>query len=296
MGLPPLNSLRVFETVARLGHLGAAAAELHVTPGAVSQQIRALQINLGVELFHKQGRHLVLTPSGLVLQRAVARGIEEISQGVRQVLTEVQVAAPDTVLTISTEPVLGTSWLLPKLFAFRAQHPNIHLRVITASTASEVDWKKADIALLYASPPWEGLWWRPLRRLHMFPVCCPQLLPQVRQPADLTNQRLLHEDDGALWRRWLVAARVPYPGDADVFIQSFPMALQAARDGYGVALSDEFNSHRDLAEGRLVRPFTLQVPGGLDYYCLSLEERRELPEVVQLIDWLIEEAGRDVCL
>ncbi|ROM82898.1 LysR family transcriptional regulator [Pseudomonas brassicacearum] len=294
MILPPLNSLRMFEVVARLGHLGAAAAELHVTPGAVSQQIRALQNNLGVELFQKQGRHLVLTPSGLVLQRAVARGMGEIGQGVRQVLTEVQAAEPFTVVTICTEPVLGTTWLLPKLFAFHSQHPKIRLRVITASAASEVDWKKADIALLYASPPWEGLWWRPLRSLNMFPVCCPQLLPHVRQPADLTNQRLLHEDDGMLWRRWLVAARVPYPGDADVFIQSFPMALQAARDGYGVALSDEFNSHRDLADGRLVRPFNLQVPAGLGYYCLSLEERRELPQVVQLIDWLTEEAGRDI--
>ncbi len=294
MSLPPLNSLRAFEAVARLGHVGAAAAELHVTPGAVSQQIRALQSNLGVELFHKQGRHLVLSSAGQVLQRAVAKGMAEIGQGVHQVLNEVQAAAPAVVLTISTEPVLGMSWLLPKLFAFRAQHPHIRLRVITATKASEVDWKKADVALLYDSPPWEGLWWRPLRSLHMFPVCCPQLLPQLRQPADVVSQRLLHEDDGTLWRRWLVAARVPYPGDADVFIQSFPMALQAARDGYGVALSDEFNSHQDLEEGRLVRPFGLKVPAGLDYYCLSLQERREAPQVVQFIDWLMEEARREV--
>ncbi|MCY1274236.1 Glycine cleavage system transcriptional activator [compost metagenome] len=297
MNLPPLNAFRVFETVARLGHVGAAAAELHVTPGAVSQQIRSLQSSLGVELFTRQGRHLVLTQAGLTLHGAVARGMREIGEGVRQVVSELQQAAPPLLLTISTEPVFGASWLLPRLFAFRAEHPHIRLRVISAARAAEVDWKKADIALLYDAPPWDGLWWRPLRSLHMFPVCCPQLLhgPNgLRQPADLVHHRLLHEDDGTLWRRWLVEARVPYPGDADVHIESFGIALQAARDGYGVALSDEFNSYRDLEEGRLVRPFALKVPAGLDYYCLSLEERRNVPEVAQLIDWLMDQAARDL--
>ena len=128
------------------------------------------------------------------------------------------------------------------------------------------DWREYEIAnhvpTAAAMPPLGRPLVASVAQLNIFPVCCLQLLPHVRQPADLTNQRLLHEDDGMLWRRWLVAARVPYPGDADVFIQSFPMALQAARDCYGVALSNELNSHRDLADGRLVRPFNLQVLAG----------------------------------
>lgn len=296
MPIPALNNLRVFESVARLGHMGAAAAELHITPGAVSQQIKSLQSSLGVQLFNRQGRHLVLTPAGLSLHRSVAKGMEEISEGLRHAISQSQQALPTTTLTISTEPVFGASWLLPRLFAFKAAHPHIRLRIIEASHASEVDWRRADVALLYAAPPWEGLWWRPLRNLHMFPVCSPRLLQgrnALRQPYDLVHQRLLHEDDGTLWRRWLLEARVPYPGDSDLQIESFSMALQAACDGYGVALSDEFNSRRDLDQGLLVRPFALAVPAGLGYFCLCPEEQRHVPDVVCLIDWLIDSASLD---
>ncbi|WP_149086513.1 LysR substrate-binding domain-containing protein [Pseudomonas prosekii] len=291
MSLPPLHAFRVFECVARLGHVGAAAAELHVTPGAVSQQLKLLQSSLGIDLFYRQGRHLVLTESGLALQRSVARGMHEITEGVR-LLSEEHFQAPSVkVLTISTEPIFGASWLMPRLFAFRAEHPHIHLRVISADDPSEVDWRRADIAVLYNAPIWEGFWWRPLQTLHMFPVCCPQLLRgqhALKQPADLIHHRLLHEDDGTQWRRWLFEARLPYPGDADVHFEDFGIALQAARDGYGVALSDEINSSRDLEEGRLVQPFSLKVPAGMDYFCICKEESRGVPEIVLLVDWLIE--------
>jgi LysR family glycine cleavage system transcriptional activator len=293
MALPPLHAFRVFECVARLGHVGAAAAELHVTAGAVSQQIRALQGSLGIELFYKQGRHLMLTERGLALQRSVARGIGEITEGVRQISEAHFQESAAKVLTISTEPVFGASWLMPKLFAFRAEHPHIHLRVITADDISEVDWRRADIAVLYDVPNWEGFWWRPLQTLHMFPVCCPQLLRgphALKQPSDLIHHRLLHEDDGTQWRRWLLEARLPYPGDADLHLEDLGIALQAARDGYGVALSDEINSSRDLDEGRLVQPFALKVPTGMDYFCICNEESRDVPEIALLIDWLIEQA------
>ncbi|HHH9444638.1 TPA: LysR substrate-binding domain-containing protein [Pseudomonas aeruginosa] len=293
MPLPPLHAFRVFECVARLGHVGAAAAELHVTAGAVSQQIRALQSSLGVDLFYKQGRQLVLTERGLALQRSVARGIGEITEGVRQISDAHFQEPAAKVLTISTEPIFGATWLMPKLFAFRAQHPHLHLRVISADGIEEVDWRRADIAVLYDAPNWEGFWWRPLKSLHMFPVCCPQLLRgphALKQPSDLIHHRLLHEDDGTQWRRWLLEARLPYPGDADVHLEDFGIALQAARDGYGVALSDEINSSRDLDEGRLVQPFALKVPTGMDYFCICNEESRSIPEVALLIDWLIEQA------
>lgn len=296
MPTPALNNLRVFESVARLGHMGAAAAELHITPGAVSQQIKSLQSSLGVELFSRQGRHLILTPAGLSLHRSVAKGLQEISEGLEQAISQSQQALPTTTLTISTEPMFGAAWLVPRLIDFQAANPHIRLRIIAASHASEVDWKKADIALLYAAPPWEGLWWRPLRNLHMFPVCSPQLLQgpdALHQLYDLVHHRLLHEDDGTLWRRWLLEARVPYPGDADLHIESFSMALQAARDGYGVALSDEFNSRRDLDQGLLVRPFALEVPAGLGYFCLCPEEQRHIPEVAHLIDWLLASASQE---
>ncbi|AGI22781.1 LysR substrate-binding domain-containing protein [Pseudomonas sp. MT3] len=297
MHIPALNNLRVFESVARLGHVGAAAAELHITPGAVSQQLKSLQSALGVELFSRQGRNIVLTQAGLALHRSVAKGMHEINDGLNQIISQSQQAIPTTTLTISTEPVFGSSWLIPSLLGFKEAYPHIRLRIIAANHVTEVDWKRANVALLYAAPPWEGLWWRPLRTLHMFPVCSPQLLRgpnALSNPYDLVHHRLLHEDDGTLWRRWLLEARVPYPGESDLHIESFSMALQAARDGYGVALSDEFNSRRDLDQGLLVRPFNLEVPAGLGYYCLCPEEQRHITGVVQFVDWLIAQTALDV--
>nr|WP_256589560.1 LysR substrate-binding domain-containing protein [Pseudomonas sp. ACN5] len=113
----------------------------------------------------------------------------------------------------------------------------------------------------------------------------------MKQPADLIHHRLLHEDDGSQWRRWLVDARTPYPGDADVHMEDFGMALQAARDGFGVALSDEINSSRDLREGTLVQPFPLKVPAEMDYFCICNEERSAAPEVRLFVDWIVKQAG-----
>ncbi|KPH01582.1 LysR family transcriptional regulator [Pseudomonas sp. RIT-PI-q] len=293
MNLPPLKALRVFECVARLGHVGAAAAELHVTAGAVSQQLRALTEALGTKLLIKQGRSLVLTERGLALQQAVARGMLEFTEGVRLASGDTQSLPAPAVLTISTEPIFGASWLMPKLFAFRAEHPQIRLRILAADGLQNVDWKRADVAILYGAPPWEGFWWRPLLNLHMFPVCCPQMLQGrngLRHPSDLMHHRLLHEDDGSQWRRWLVEARTPYPGDADVHLEDFGMALQAARDGFGVALSDEINSSRDLRDGTLVQPFSFKVPAVMDYFCICNEERSSVPEVTLFIDWIVNQA------
>ncbi|WP_392889528.1 LysR substrate-binding domain-containing protein [Pseudomonas migulae] len=292
--MPPLHAFRVFETVARLGHVGAAASELNVTPAAVSLQIKALQSALAIELFRKQGRQLVLTESGLALQQAVARGISEITEGVH-LIARMRHSSPATKkLVVATDTVLGASWLTPKLLTYFANNSHFNLRVVTAKDFNQIDWRKTDLAVLYDTPPWEGFWWRKLHTVHLTPVCCPQLLRglhAMRKPSDLLHHRLLHEDDGSQWRRWLLEARVPYPGEADFYIEDFSIALQAARDGYGVALSDEIVSARDFEEGRLVQPFTLKVPAAMSYYCICNENTRADPEVSRLIDWLIAEAA-----
>lgn len=294
MAMPPLHAFRVFETVARLGHVGAAAAELHVTPGAVSQQIRALQSALAVDLFRKQGRQLVLTASGLALQQAVARGINEIAEGVRLIALTRHDQSPTQTLTLATDSMLGSSWLMPRLLAYLSANSQIRLRVIGVDDFAQVDWRRTDFAILYGTPPAEGFWWRTLHSPNLIPVCCPQLLrgPHgLKQPADLIHHRLLHEDDGTQWRRWLLEARVPYPGDADMHLENVGMALQAARDGHGVALSAEIISARDFDEGRLVQPFSLKVPAALKFYCICNEETRKNPAVGGVIDWLFEQAA-----
>lgn len=294
MALPPLHAFRVFESVARLGNVSAAAAELHVTPGAVSQQIRALQTALGVDLFQKRGRQLALTPSGSQLQRSVASAMDAIQTGVRQLSSQRYDEASRRTLTISIPQVHGVAWLATRLFTFMADSPNFQLKVVTSSHFQGVDWRKTDVAIVYGMPPWPGFWWRLLHGIQMTPVCSPQLLRgpnAIRHPSDLAYHRLLHEDDGSQWRRWQAEAGIAYKGEADVYFDDFGIVLQAARDGFGVALSDEVVSARDLDEGRLVQPLQLSVPALHNYYCICADSKRETAEVDYFINWLIEEAA-----
>lgn len=294
MALPPLNSFRVFESVARLGSLSAAAVELHVTSGAISQQVKALQESLGVELFSKRGRQLVLTERGKALQKSVAKAMGEI-EGAVQLLQDLSID-PDqiTEVTLSIPPVHGVTWLATHLFAYMEANEHIKLNVITAACFTDVDWRRADVAVIYGVPPWSGFWWRLLHGIRMTPVCSPQLLrgPNgIRSIADLAKHRLLHEDDGSQWKQWLAEARLSRSEPSDMYFDDFGMVLQAARDGFGVALSDEVVSSRDLDDGRLIQPLTLTVPALHNYYCLCAEGKRERPEVNNLIEWLYSAAN-----
>lgn len=294
MALPPLNSFRVFESVARLGSLSAAAVELHVTSGAISQQVKALQESLGVELFSKRGRQLVLTERGKALQKSVANAMGEI-EGAVQLLQDPSID-PDqiTEVTLSIPPVHGVTWLATHLFTYMEANKHIKLNVITAASFTDVDWRRADVAVVYGVPPWSGFWWRLLHGIRMTPVCSPQLLrgPNgIRSIADLAKHRLLHEDDGSQWKQWLAEARLSRSDPSDMYFDDFGMVLQAARDGFGVALSDEVVSSRDLDDGRLIQPLTLTVPALHNYYCLCAEGKRERPEVNNLIEWLYSAAN-----
>ncbi|AWY39878.1 LysR family transcriptional regulator [Pseudomonas putida] len=289
MSLPPLHSFKVFECVARLGNISAAADELHVTSGAVSQQLKILQASLGVELLVKQGRQLVLTTSGRVLQKHVASAIKEIG-GAVSVLRNATIK-PDEVkqLVLSIPGAYGLSWLATRLFKFMEENVHIKLTVITEAGFGMIDWRRADVAVAYGTPPDSGYWWRLLHGIRMTPVCSPQLLRgdrALRHFSDLTHHRLLHEDDGRQWRRWLTEAGCQDREYSDVHFEDFGMVLEAAKDGFGVALSDEVVSARDLDEGRLVQPFSLSVPALHNYYCVCSESNRSRPEVLELIEWL----------
>jgi LysR family glycine cleavage system transcriptional activator len=290
---PSLHALRVFESVARLEHLGAAAAELHVTPGAVSQQLRSLQLQLGVDLFEKRGRRIGLTKEGAELQRTVGSAMGEITEAIRRLAKRPVVAKPDTVLHVRIPLGLGI-WFIPRMFQFMEQHPGVRFEVFGEVSSIPVDWRKVDLAIVYGNPPWEGFWWRMLHGIELRPVCSPQLLRgphAIRQPQDLVHHRLLHEDDGSEWRRWLLQARVPFPGDADVYFRNFGLVVQAARAGYGVALVDEVISSSDLDEGRLVQPLALSVPAAQNYHCICNEEDLKQPLIGAFVDWLIDQAS-----
>jgi len=290
MALPPLHSFRVFESVARLGNLAAAAVELHVTTGAVSQQVKSLQNSLGVELFEKRGRQLVLTASGRELQKRVASAMGEITEAVQALRAGNPPEQERVDIRLSIPPADGVTWLATPLFRFMEESASVRVSVITAPGMPQVDWRRADVAVVYGTPPWPGFWWRLLHGIRMTPVCSPQYLrgPQaIREVADLARHRLLHEDDGSQWQQWLSEAGFSRGGAEDIHFEDFGMVLQAARDGFGVALSDETVSQRDLDEGRLVRPLPISVAAVHNYYVVCPEAKRERPEIRAFIDWLL---------
>lgn len=295
MALPSLHSLRTFESVSRLGSIAAAAAELHVTSGAVSQQLRALQLSLGLDLFEKHGRRLVLTDRGTALQKSVGIAMQQISGSIHEISADAYSAAAKATLTVSVPSVFGTTWLAARIFRFLDANPGIRVRMRTAVGFEEVDWREIDVAIVYSKPPWTGFWWRLLHSIYAAPVCSPQLLRgpnAIREPRDVLKHRLLHEDDGDQWRRWLTEARVPRSVEPDIYFDNFAMVLQAARDGHGVALTNDIISFRDLDEGRLVQPLTLSVASSRSYYCICHEEGLANPVIGRFVDWLVGQASR----
>lgn len=272
MNLPPLNSIRAFEAVARLGSVSAAAGELNVTAGAVSQQVKILQGHLGAELLTRHGRHLALTVKGSLLQKRLSRAMSEIQEAILALQKDLPDSAPLIRFTLSLPPTHAASSSTAILADLMDFDEGIELSIITTDFGEEIDWKSVDCALVHGAPPWAGLHWRCLRPTRLMPVCSPDLSRgpnTIRSVTDLRRHRLLHEDDGNLWRKWLAGAGGVIPSTQGIRFDAPDMALQAARDGLGVALVDENEAREDMQAGRLIQPLKLTIPTMSGYYLLS---------------------------
>jgi LysR family glycine cleavage system transcriptional activator len=288
--LPSLNGLRAFEAAARHLSFTHAAAELNVTQTAISHQIRRLEQELGIGLFIRQNRALALTPEA-----------KDYLPGVRAAFNDLRLATDrllrkdnDRVLTVSTLASLAAKWLLPRLSAFQEAHPGIDVR-ITTSTAL-VDFRAGDVdaAIRYGRGHWPGMRADWLTADQLFPVCSPALLSgdrPLRCPQDLASHVLLHtsqayEDD---WRLWLTAAGLPanisrQPG---LTFDLILMTVQAAIDGYGVAIGRTTYVEGDIAKGRLVVPFEITLPADAGFYLVSPEASADKPKLAAFRQWLL---------
>ncbi|MEQ9335336.1 transcriptional regulator GcvA [Thalassobaculum sp.] len=293
--LPPLNALRAFESAARHLSFTKAAAELNVTPAAVSHQVKALEELLGVPLFRRLTRALRLTDAGQAALPTLGQGFDKLAQAVEQMRAHCE----SGVLTISVSPSFGAMWLVPRLERFRSRHPDIETRIDGTDRLVDVARGDADVALRYGPGGYGGLQVDRLFGQVNTPVCSPVLLSgehPLRQPDDLRHHTLLHvdwKDADASWRMWLLAA-----GLHDIDPTRGPhftmesMAAQAALDGHGVALIGDVLVAGDLAAGRLVHPFdpSLSRPLGFAYYLLSSKQSAGQPKVAAFRAWLLEEA------
>jgi LysR family glycine cleavage system transcriptional activator len=288
--LPSLNGLRAFEAAARHLSFTNAAAELNVTQTAISHQIRRLEQELGISLFVRQNRALALTPEA----RDYLPGVRAAFNDLRLATERLQRRDNDHVLTVSTLASLAAKWLLPRLSAFQEAHPGIDVR-ITTSTAL-VDFKNGDVdaAIRYGRGHWPGLRADWLTADQLFPVCSPALLTgdkPLRCPQDLANHALLHTSQAYAddWRLWLTAAGLPttiskQPG---LTFDLILMTVQAAIDGYGVAIGRTTYVEGDIAKGRLVVPFEITLPADAGFYLVSPGASAEKPKLAAFRQWLL---------
>ena len=285
-----LAYLRVFEAVARVGSVRAAAIELNVTPGAVSQQLRNLQDSLGVALFVRDGRRLRLTESGKTLQRTAAIAFSEIDTCVDEIARPAPSAGPRSV-TIAVPPALAVSWFTTQMFDFAQVAGLTSFRMIPAVDFSQIDWRSTDIAIVYGSPPWKGFSWSLMANVVLRPVCSPKLLnasPSLRSPRDVTEHWLLHEDDGSEWLRWLTAANVSHVTSRNAYFGTLMMAITAALEGRGLALVSDFLASEYRHSGRLVRPFETAIEASRSSYCVCADNRAADPQIMRMTEWIID--------
>jgi LysR family glycine cleavage system transcriptional activator len=284
-----LTALRVFEAAARHLSFTRAAQELNVTQAAVSHQVKALEDWLGLKLFHRLNRSLLLTDAGQAYLPTVREGFERLIEGTDRLHRRDRGGT----LTVTAVASFVAKWLVPRLGRFQARYPEIDVRISTEVRMVDFTREEFDMGIRYGGGSWPGLRIDHLMAEDVFPVCSPDLLVgphPLTEPADLRHHTLLHDEMREDWRMWLLAAGVQGvdPTRGPGFSQSSTV-IQAAIQGLGVALGRSVLVADDLAAGRLVRPFEFSLPTRYGYYVVCAPTAADRPKVAAFRDWLLGE-------
>ena len=296
-----LNALRAFEAVARHLSYTAAAAELNVTPAAVGQLIRSLETYLDVELFHRSASgpsRLTLTDAARAALPDLQGGFDLLSNGVERI----KASKSRIAFTLTVPPAFADKWLLWRVERFQRRHPYYDLRIDTSRHLTDFTAERIDVGIRYGAGVWPNLVATFLLRDEFFPVCSLALLRgrhALKTPADLRHHALIHDismsDFGVFptWRSWLLHAgcRDAVGTDRGLQLNDSALAIQTAVSGNGVALGRTTLVERDLAEGRLVKPFEAVQGCELAYYLVHRKESGQSAPVLAFKEWLLEEAG-----
>jgi LysR family glycine cleavage system transcriptional activator len=293
--LLPLRALLAFEAVARHRSFARAAAELHVTPGAVSQQIKLLEEHLGIALFER-GRQLRLTTAAA----AVVRPLHSALETLRVVSRQLRSHAGERVLVVSVAPSFASRWLIPRLERFNQRCPDVELRLLATRRTVDFATENVDVAVRYGAGHYPGLHVERLRCETVVAVAHPRLAATIREPADLAAATLLHNAGMSWdptfpdWPAWLAASGV-VPRRA-LRLREFEEAnflIEAALAGLGVALAWKTLVAVDLAAGRLVALFE-ERPLSNAYHFVCPPEYLPRPDVAAFRQWLADETKVDL--
>jgi LysR family glycine cleavage system transcriptional activator len=284
----PLAALRAFEAAARHVSYSRAAEELNLTHGAISFQMRALKEELGVDLFKRQGRRMVLTPEGQRLFGYVRDGFARLEQG----MEDVRAARRGQVLTVSVHPGFTSYWVIPRLADFQRQHPEIDVSLLPNTALTDFSREDIDMALRYGPGNWPGVVAVKLMDEEVFPVCSPRfnggILP--KQPRELADLTLLR-DARQPWGDWFksIGLDLPEPDRGPVYNEP-SLVLQAAIAGQGIALARGALARPAIEAGHLTRLFPRGARARFSYYIVYPPAAASIPRVTTFRDWLLRQA------
>jgi len=291
--LPPLTALPAFDAAARHLSFTKAAEELNLTHGAISRAIRNIEERLGVQLFERGTRSVTLTRAGAAYAAEIGAALDQISTAT------LHATAPRAagVLNVSTSDGFAGRWLVPRLYRFHRAHRDIDVRISTSGRLADFVRDGIDIAIRYGSGSYDGVVSELLSEVEVFPVCSPELLEgdhPLRKPADLRHHTLIHDGFPIDWAMWLERAGVTgINPNSGVRFDSATYATEAAVHGEGVLLGRSTLVSADLAAGRLVRPFGLELKASSNYYVVYLAGALRQRKVRAFRDWLISESSAD---
>ncbi|MGQ2923690.1 LysR substrate-binding domain-containing protein [Variovorax sp. DAIF25] len=279
-----LSPLRAFDAVYRAKGVSRAAQLLHVTPGAVSQQIKQLETGLGVQLFQKAGREIELTAVGERLATRVCDAFDRLHEA----LGDLADSQREQRLRLKVPPSIAIRWLVPRLHGFHALHPDIALEIATIALAEDVRLEGADCAIRHGMGEWADVELDHLFDDEFVPVCTPGLAEQFQEPSDLLRADLLHSMlRPQAWPLWLGSAGlVDTPSLPGIALANAALCYQAAADGLGVAMAQRAYVQDDLRTGRLVVAVDHVAKTELGYYLVCDPLKAATAPVRLFRDWI----------
>ncbi len=287
--LPPLNGLRAFEATGRHLSFTRAADELNVTQTAVSHQIKGLEAQLGLRLFHRSPGRVELTREGRLLLPGLTEAFDRLAQAVE----DVKPASSNRTLVVSVTPSFGSKWLAPRLSRFWRTHPEIDLNIQHTMEVVDLARDEVDLAVRFGDGDWPGLTAEKLVVFDRVPICSPALLAGPKPltvPDDLRHHTLIHEDDHDAWIEWLSVAGVtgldPRRGPV---VDDLSTLARLVLDGAGVGLAPFSLIEEELKSGRVVQPFDLTLPEEAGYHLVYLPGTEKLPRAAAFRAFLFSE-------
>ncbi|WP_066272824.1 transcriptional regulator GcvA [Hydrogenophaga palleronii] len=287
----PVSALRTFVEVGQRGSIKAAAEALHVTSGAVSQQVRLLEERLGMALFTRERQGLRLTEAGASVHPSLLEAFAQIDKAV----ATLEAFKGRQTLTVSTVATFAASWLVPRLGRFNQRQPQIEVRVEATSALVDMRRDRVDVALRHGLGNYPGLEAIHLMAPVLVPVASPDLVADshaLKEPGDCLDYPLLHDCDRADWPLWFTALGVaedPRSERGTAFEDDY-LLIRAAVAGQGLALVPQEYAREEIAAGRLVQVLDKPWPARFAYYLVTLPGAMQRPEVQAFVDWIKEEA------